>query len=554
MSAEPCRLRLWEHQDSNLGPRVYETPALTAELCSRQKPEYLPGMTKSKTRGGGRDLLAVMLGLMLAVWAAPARSATTQPATEPSAAAAQDKLSVTRHSILVDGQSIDYEATAGTMALTDESGKTEANFFFVAYVKQPADQPATRPITFIFNGGPGAAAVWLHLGAVGPKRIELQDNGLPGAPPHRLIDNPQTWLDQSDLVFIDPVGTGYSRAAEGKKPQDFFGVEGDIDSVAGFIRLYLTRYQRWTSPKFLAGESYGTTRAAGLASHLLDRYGIDLNGIILISTVLNFQTLAPSDGNDLPYALYLPSYTAIALHHHKLQAEDAQKLLEEVSRYAMGDYLKALAEGSALTPQARAEVVEHLSRYTGLPADLIDKADLRISPDLFRKRLLNDQRMILGRFDGRITGPDMAPASDDASFDPSLSLYLPVYAGTFNDYIRRDLKFESDLNYEVLNGRVQPWDFKGEGMGYLDVTGSLRGAMVENPHLRILVASGYEDLATAFLATNYTFDHLDLSGRLRNRVTQTYYDSGHMIYHDPPSLKKLKEDVADFIAAAMKSK
>jgi len=515
-------------------------------------------MNKSKTRRGGRDLLLVITALMLAAWAAPARSATTPPTSEPStqpAAAAQDKLSVTRHSLLVDGQRIDYEATAGTMALTDESGKPEANFFFVAYVLQPADQPATRPITFIFNGGPGAAAVWLHLGAVGPKRIELQDDGLPGAPPHRLIDNPQTWLDKSDLVFIDPVGTGYSRAAEGKKPQDFFGVEKDIDSVAHFIRLYLTRYQRWSSPKFLAGESYGTTRAAGLASHLLDRNGIDLNGIILISTVLNFQTLSGGDGNALPYALYLPSYTAIALYHHKLQAEDEQKLLEEVGRYAMSDYLKALAEGSALAPQARADVLEHLSRYTGLAADLIDKADLRIDPDVFRKKLLNDQRLILGRFDGRITGPDTSPASDDAGFDPSLSLYLPVYAGTFNDYVRRELKFESDLSYEVLSGRVGPWDFGTEGgMGYLDVTDSLRRAMVENPHLKILVASGYEDLATPYLATNYTFDHLDLSGRLRTRVTQTYYHSGHMVYHDPASLRKLKEDVADFIAAAMKSK
>jgi carboxypeptidase C (cathepsin A) len=476
-----------------------------------------------------------------------------EPATAPSTAPSEhgpDKLSVTHHSITINGAAIDYEATAGTLTLKDEAGKPRADFFFVAYVKQPADQTATRPITFVFNGGPGAAAVWLHLGDAGPYRVKLQDDGIPGPPPHSLIVNDQTWLDLTDLVFIDPVGTGFSRPAEGKKGDEFYGVQQDLDSVGDFIRLYLTRYQRWDSPKFLAGESYGTTRAAGLSYHLMSRYGIDLNGIILISTVLNLQTLSPSDGNDLPYALYLPSFASIAMYHHKVSAPDPDKLRDEVAHYAMGDYLAALAQGSALSKSARQDVVDHLARYTGLPADLIDKSNLRIDPTVFRQQLLNDQRLILGRFDARITGENPDPADQDAEYDPSLSLYLPVYSSTFNDYVRRELKFESDLPYEVLNGRIGPWDFGKEGMGYLDVTHWLREAMLGNPHLRVLVAAGYDDLATPFLAADYTFDHLDPTGRLRSNVTQTFYPSGHMIYHDPASLVKLKQDIATFMAAA----
>jgi carboxypeptidase C (cathepsin A) len=470
--------------------------------------------------------------------------ATTQPAAAPA-----DHLSVTKHSITINGQVIEYQATAGTITLKDEQGKPKADFFFVAYVKQPADQPASRPITFVFNGGPGAAAVWLHLGAVGPKRIELGPDGLPTAPPYHLIENDQSWLDDTDLVFIDPVGTGFSRPAEGHKPEDFFGVENDIKSVAEFIRIYLTRYERWSSPKFVAGESYGTTRAAGLAEYLADSDGIALNGIILISSVLDFQATNLTGGNDLPYALYLPSYTSIAVYHGKIHTSNEPQLLDEVSRWAQGDYLTLLAKGSALSDSERSDALDKLVRYTSLPRELIDRCDLRINPDLFRKKLLADQRLVIGRFDGRITGEDLNPASDDSDFDPSLSYYLPVYAGTFNDYIRRELKFDSDLKYGLLNS-VQPWDLSGgvDGMGYLDVADNLARAMAGNPHLRVLVAAGYDDLATPFLSANYTFQHLDPSGKLNSRVTHTYYPSGHMIYHDPASLRQLKEDVARFVS------
>jgi carboxypeptidase C (cathepsin A) len=477
---------------------------------------------------------------------------TTRPTTRTDHAATDDKISVTHHSVNIGGKKISYQAMAGTMLMKDEEGKPRANFFFVSYTKEPTTRPEDRPITFVFNGGPGAASVWLHLGAVGPKRIALEHDGIPGPPPHGLIDNDQSWLDASDLVFIDPVGTGYSRPAEGQKASDFYGVQQDLESVGQFIRLYLTRYERWDSPKFLAGESYGTTRAAGLSAHLLNNFGIDLNGIILISTVLNFQTLNPADGNDLPYALYLPSYTAIAVYHHKLETAQEDLLLAEVQQYAMHEYLDALAKGAALTKDARDDVVAHLARYTGLSPDVIDKSNLRIGPDAFRKQLLNDQKLILGRYDARITGLDSNPATDAPEYDPSFSIYLPAYAGGFNDYIRRQLKYESDLDYKVLSESVGPWDFGRGGFGYLNVTGDLRTAMLDNPNLKVLVCSGYEDLATPFLASKYTFDQLDLTARLQANVTQTFYHSGHMIYHDPASLVQLKQNVAAFIASATK--
>lgn len=492
------------------------------------------------------------IAIVMVFWSVMAMGQTapsTEPTSRPEHSGTEDKVSVTHGSVVIGGAAIKYEATAGTMLIKDDAGKPLANFFFVAYAKEPKEQAENRPITFVFNGGPGAAAVWLHLGAAGPQRIKLDADGRPGPPPHGLVENDQSWLDATDLVFIDPVGTGFSRPVEGQEAKQFYGVQGDLDSISDFIRLYLTRHERWNSPKFLAGESYGTTRAAALSEKLLDGEGIDVNGIILISTVLNFETLEPSAGNELPYALYLPSYTAIALYHHKLQTADEDKLLAEVQDYALHDYLEALAKGGAIEKDERADVVAHLARYTGLSPELIDRADMRIDSTMFRKHLMDDEREILGRFDARITGPDPDPAGDDPEYDPSLSLFLPVYTSTFNDYVRRVLKYESDFKYGVLNP-VGPWDFGKGGLGYLDVSDALRSAMMENPHLKVLVCSGYEDLATPFLATKYTVNHLDLLDRLRGNITQTFYHSGHMIYHDPTSLRELKQNVAAFISGA----
>src|SRR5579862_5297904 len=373
-------------------------------LCLRRRdcPHFTSRIRLSPMRIA---LLCLGIVLSLSAFANAQESPASRPATGPAKMKGDkpdkpddDKLSITHHSITLGGNSIDYTATAGTILMKDEQEKPRASFFFVAYTKDPATRPSERPVTFVFNGGPGAAAVWLHLGCIGPQKVKLQDDGMPDPPPHPLMDNPQCWLDLTDLVFIDPVGTGYSRPAEGRKNEDFYGVEADLRSVGDFIRLYTTRYERWQSPKFLAGESYGTTRAAGLSQFLLENDGIDLNGIVLISTVLNFETLSPSDGNDLPYALYLPSYASLALYHHKLTAPDSAKFLDEVSQYATGDYLLALGKGGSLTKESRADVVNHLVKYTGLTADMIDKSNLRIGPTYFRTHLLQDQRLVLGRY------------------------------------------------------------------------------------------------------------------------------------------------------------
>ena len=473
---------------------------------------------------------------------------------KPDAKPEGDKLSVTEHELTVRGRPLKYKATAGTIQMKDEAGKHKADVFFVAYDKQPvAENPAGRPITFVFNGGPGAAAVWLHLGTAGPKRVRLNEEGDAPPPPYGVVDNEDTWLEASDLVFIDPVGTGYSRPAAGEKQEQFSGVEEDVRWVGEFIRLYTTRYTRWASPKFLAGESYGTTRAAALSEYLLDECGINLNGIVLISTVLDFQTLSFGGGTDLPYLVYLPSYTATAHHFKKLPSDlqaDLKKTLREVEEWVLTEYTQVLARGTALEPARRAEAVKRIARYTGLPESAVDKADLRIDPELFRTLLLEDKRQLLGRFDTRMTGYDRQPLRREAEWDPSYSQYEGAYSGSINDYLRRQLKFESDIRYEVLTGRVHPWNFGPGGTGYTYVAHRLRQAMIKNPFLKVMVASGYHDLATPYFATHYTIDHLDLSPELKKNVTEVVYPGGHMMYHRLESLKRLNGDVKSFIAAA----
>lgn len=495
--------------------------------------------------------------------AASASSPDSQPSTQETGDNKEggekkkesgDKLSVTDGQVTVHGQPLKYKATAGTLAIKDESGKALADMFFVAYEKQPAaSDPSTRPITFVFNGGPGAAAVWQHLGVAGPKRLLLDDLGSPPAPPYHLVDNDDTWLNATDLVFIDPVGTGFSRAAPGQKPEQFYGVEEDIRSVGQFIRLYTTRYERWLSPKFLAGESYGTTRASALSEYLLDN-GISLNGIILISCVLNFETISFGNGNDLPYALYLPSYTALAWYHKKLPAElqaDLTKALNESEDWSLHGYMAALAAGSQLPKADRDATVKKLARLTGLSENYVDRANLRVDPSEFRKELLADQHKVLGRYDGRLTGFDTDPLARQPDYDPSFAPFLDAYSAAFNDYVRRTLKFESDLPYEVLSGRVRPWNFGERGTGYLDVLDRLRSALVQSPNLRVMFNSSLFDLATPYLATKYTVNHLDLGTDLRKNLEQEFYKSGHMIYHHRDDREKLSQGVANFIRAAI---
>ena len=495
-----------------------------------------------------------------------------------------DRLVSTDGEISVAGGILHYKATAGTLVLKDDTGKPKAEVFFVTYQKhdkpaRPATRPAEsrstdtkeandrnstddaeskdrghdRPLTFFFNGGPGAAAVWLHLGAAGPQRVKLTEDGHPLPPPGALEDNPDCWLDATDMVFIDPVGTGYSRPAPGENQDQFSGVQEDVTWVADFIRLYTTRNNRWLSPKFLAGESYGTTRAAALSEHLLEQQGIALNGIVFISTVLDFQTLSPSPDNFLPYALYLPTYTATAAYHKKLApdlAADLPGTLKEVEQWAMGDYLVALAKGSSLDSRQRAAVAKKLAGYTGLAAETIERANLRIDPDLFRQKLLEGSHQVIGRFDARLAGYDPDTLSREPEYDPSFNAFYAAYGSAFNDYARRTLKYETDLPYEVLTGRVGRWNFGQSGHGFLNVAVDLQRAMQKNEHLKVLFAAGQMDLATPYLAMNYTVDHLDLSPELRKNIEQAYYPSGHMIYHPRASAHKLHEDVRAFVESA----
>lgn len=499
-----------------------------------------------------KNLLFVLISLLLVLSTSPIAAADGPPPDqhkhdqEPG-----DRLSVTDGQINVNGQPLKFQATAGHLLLKDDSGKAKAEMFFVAYAKIPAEDPAHRPITFVFNGGPGAAAVWLHLGTAGPQRVALDEAGGPPAPPYHLEENPNTWLPATDLVFIDPVGTGYSRAVAGEKPEQFYGVNEDIQSVGEFIRLYITRNQRWLSPKFLAGESYGTTRAAGLADHLLKDKGISLNGIVLISSVLNFRTIMFDGGNELPYALYMPTYTAVAHHFNKLPADlqdaDLVKTLEEVEQWATHDYFGALIAGSALPAGQHRAIAARLARYTGLPPEYIEKANLRIDPGGFRQELLAAEHKVIGRFDARIAAFSANPLDSSPDLDPSLPSYLSAYTATFNDYARRTLKYDTDRSYDVLSGRVHPWNYGPAGNGFLDVTPSLQDAMIKSPHMKVMFCNGTADLATPYLAADYTIRQMRLNDALRANISHHIYVGGHMIYHYHPSLVKLGQDIREFI-------
>ena len=478
-----------------------------------------------------------------------------------------DNIVTTHHTAAIDGQEIAYTVTCGTMVLKEErlktgedEGKAEgeqprATIFFIAYTRDGVDDPATRPVTFSFNGGPGSSSVWLHMGLLGPKRVWLEEEGWAPPPPYRLVANEASLLDATDLVFIDPVSTGFSRPVPGEKAQEFHNFTKDIESVGDFIRLYCSRYGRWISPKFLIGESYGTTRAAGLSGYLQDRHGLFLNGIMLISSILDFQTAAFTPGNDLPYALFLPTYTATAWYHKRLSARlqtDLRAALREAEAFAQGEYATALMRGSALQAEDRARIGSRLAELTGLSAAWIDRANLRIEIHRFCKELLRDERRTVGRLDSRFTGIDSDAAGETHEYDPSLTNIMGPYTAGFNDYVRRELKFESDLPYEILNPRVWPWKYS-EDNRYLNVSETLRKAMTVNPHLKVLVANGYYDLATPYLATERTFNHLGLDPSLQGNVSMRYYEAGHMMYIHVPSLAAQKADLAAFVRGAISS-
>ena len=473
----------------------------------------------------------------------------------------QDQLSTTQHSVTIGQQEIHYTVTAGTIVLKEEQEKdsksdgekAKASVFFVAYTLDDAGDTAKRPITFSFNGGPGSSSVWLHLGVLGPRRVETDQQGNLLQPPYQLVENQYSVLDQTDLVFIDPISTGFSRVVQGEEAKQFHGFKKDIESIGDFIRLYTTRYQRWTSPKFLIGESYGTTRAAGLSGYLQERHGLYLNGIMLISSVLDFQTIRFMNGNDLPYILYLPSFAATAWYHNLLDEElqaDLYQTLREVEEFAVGEYTVALMKGADLPEDGRQDIIRKLARYTGLPIDYIGRTDLRVNIMRFCKELLRNQGKTVGRFDSRFTGLDRDSVGERFEYDPSYTNILGPYTATLNDYLRSQLEFESDLAYEILTDRVHPWNYDTYQNQYVNVTDTLRKAMTTNPYLKVFVASGYYDLATPYMATQYTFNHLGLDKSLQQNLSMSFYEAGHMMYVHQQSLIQLKEDLSGFIQLA----
>ncbi|MCL4742154.1 MAG: hypothetical protein KJZ54_08120 [Phycisphaerales bacterium] len=463
-----------------------------------------------------------------------------------------ESVSVTKHTVTIGGREIEYTAAAGYMELPNYEGKPRANIFYVAYTLDGID-PAERPVTFTFNGGPGSSSVWLHMGALGPRRIDMGVEGFDQSPPFRVVPNEHSWLDLTDLVFIDPVSTGYSRPVEGQDAKQFHGLEEDLSSVGDFIRLWTTRHERWLSPKFLAGESYGTTRAAGLSAYLQDTHGMYLNGLLLISSVLNFQTIRFGEGNDDPYWLFLPTYTATAWYHNRLDADlqrDLSAALAEVERWASTDYLLALAKGDALTPDERRETVRRLARYTGLSERFVELSGLRIDIFRFTKELLRDEGRTVGRLDSRFKGMDRDGTSAGFDYDPSMTAITGPYTAGLNDYVRRELGYRNDLPYEILTGRVHPWSYRTSENRYVNVATRLRDAMHKNPALMVFVASGYYDLATPYFATDNTLARLGVNASLRGNIRVAYYQSGHMMYIREDDLAKLKRDVAPFYTEA----
>jgi carboxypeptidase C (cathepsin A) len=463
----------------------------------------------------------------------------------------KEELVKTQHSVTINGQKLDYTAVAGTILLRDNEDKPTAAIFYIAYTKDNVRDLTQRPVTFSFNGGPGSSSVWMHLGLLGPRRVLLKEDGSSLPPPYKLVDNEFSLLDESDLVFIDPVSTGYSRAVKPDDAKKFHSVESDLTSVANFIRLYTTRNSRWGSPKFIIGESYGTTRAAGLSGVLRERLHMSVNGIMLVSTVLNFETISFARGNDLPYVLYLPTYAAAAWYHKKLPPDLQQLPLAEVEAkaeaFANGDYNHALLLGTGLPAEARRSIVKETARWTGLSEEFIERANLRPPMGRFAGELLRAEDRVIGRYDARYKGYVRDRLSGIMEYDPASESIAGVFASTLNQYVRAELNYKSDLPYEILSSLQWDW---GEQNRYLNVAETLADSLTRNPYLRVHVSSGLYDLATPWSAVRYTLNHLQVDPDLAKNVTLDTYTAGHMMYLNLPDLKKQKADLARFIRAA----
>jgi carboxypeptidase C (cathepsin A) len=467
-----------------------------------------------------------------------------------------DKVVTTQHSTTINDKELKYTATAGKLVMKTDDGDSKAQMFFIAYSKDGVDDFGQRPITFAFNGGPGSSSVWLHLGMLGPKRIKIPDKPAALAPPYHLSSNPYTLLEVTDLVFIDPVSTGYSRPAKGENKDQFHGYDEDIRSVGQFIHNYVTKYGRWRSPKFVIGESYGGIRSAGLAGHLRERYMMPLNGIVMVSPALNFETLDFGAGNDLPFILFVPSYATTAWYHKALPGDlqplSLENVFQQASDFATRDYAAALMKGQTLGADERNAVAEKLSRFTGLSKSYIESANLRVDMRRFAKELLRSRGRTVGRIDSRFTGIDADNAGEGPEYDPSDASIDGAFAASINDYLHDDLKFDDDHVYEVLTGSVHPWNF-GSDARFPDASGTLRETMSANPFLKLYVCCGYYDLACPTATSQYSVQHMRLAPELQKNISFGYYEGGHMMYIYEPTLKRLRDDLGKFYESALQA-
>lgn len=449
--------------------------------------------------------------------------------------------------VTIGGKSFGYTAYTGYLDLANDTGRYIAQIFFT-YYKKDGEDVAKRPITFAFNGGPGSSSVWLHLSGIGPKQVALQEDGTATAPPYRIVNSNYSWMDKTDLVFIDPVPTGYSRPAPGVSTKQFTGFVEDIQAMGAFVRSFLSSYQRWASPKYLAGESYGTTRAAGLSKFLQDSYRIYMNGILLISPVLNFGTNDYYIGNDLPRALYIPSYTAAAWYHKKLAPAlqaDLQKALKESEAFALGEYASALLKGGWMSDAEKDHIAERMSYYTGLSKTYCLQANLRVDENRFYKELRRADGLTIGRLDSRFTGRDLDDAGEEVSYDPSFANIDGPFTSAMNDYFEKDLKFRPERPYNIF-GNVSPWNYNNVQNKFLNVAESLRDAMTKNPALKVYVGSGYFDFATPYYTASYDLEHMFLRPEAKKNIRRHFYNAGHMYYINKTDMIQFKKDVDAF--------
>jgi len=490
--------------------------------------------------------------------AKPAEKEKTPEATPP---APKEESSVTDHTLKIGSQSIPYKATAATILLKNEKDEPVALVYYTAYTRSDAKDVTQRPLSFIYNGGPGSASLWLHMGAFGPRRV-VTPNAEPTPPaPYKLTDNASSLLDKTDMVFIDPVGTGFSHAVGKVQDKDFWGVDQDVKSLAQFVTTYVNRNNRWNSPKFLIGESYGTFRSAALSNYLQSTDGMYFNGIVLISSVLDLGTLSFHPGDDMPYIFYVPSYAATAWYHKMLpdRPENEAAFIEEARHFAETEYASALMKGTRLSATEKADIAKKLSRFTGLSEDYLIKANLRVKLQQFMEELQRARGLTTGRLDARYSGFTYDLLGEFAEYDPQSSAVTGAFTAAFNSYVRDELKFGQDKSYHAITEHVgQNWDWKhdrGRGFGFPgspNVEGDLIEAMLTNPHLQVEVDNGLYDLATPFFATEYTMEHLGLPEKLQKNIHLQYYDAGHMMYLREEDLAKLKNNIAGFIEAASK--